>query len=141
MLTITKEHINLGRFDNGGQRLNEPINPDADVHRFDQEVNAKRFSVCKFDLCMKSEDKHDAAASGPDRRACCLVFGYLSSLEIQTRAPNVAAPHRPFLGCEGGRLGHATVSGRWVPRIFQSVRRIRVSVDTLLQGSRQVRLE
>ena len=53
MLTIAKDRI-LGP---GGQ---EPINPEADVHLFGQEVNPETFAICKSDLFMKSEDGRDA---------------------------------------------------------------------------------
>lgn len=57
MLTITKEHITAGRRDNGRQ---PPINPQADVHLFGQEVNPETFAIAKSDLYMKSADGRDA---------------------------------------------------------------------------------
>lgn len=58
MLTITKNHINEGIRLNGdvGQ---PPINPDADVHLFGQEVNPETYAVCRSDLFMKSRDGRD----------------------------------------------------------------------------------
>ncbi len=47
MLTITKEHV-------------APLNPDADIHLFGQEVNPETFAICKSDLFMKSSDGRDA---------------------------------------------------------------------------------
>jgi len=59
MLTITKEHIKAGIRKNGEQ-LKAPINPQADIHLFGQEVNPETFAVCKSDLYMKSTDGRDA---------------------------------------------------------------------------------
>ncbi len=59
MLTITKEHILAGRRKNG-DLIRKPINPEADVHLFGQEVNPETFAVCKSDLFMKSADGRDA---------------------------------------------------------------------------------
>jgi type I restriction enzyme M protein len=59
MLTIAKEHITAGE-----QRervvLKPPVNPDADVHLFGQEVNPETWAVSKSDLYMKSVDGRDA---------------------------------------------------------------------------------
>jgi type I restriction enzyme M protein len=60
MLTIAKEHIQAGRFDSSGTLIQKPINANADVHLFGQEVNPETFAVCKSDLFMKSEDGRDA---------------------------------------------------------------------------------
>ncbi len=57
MLTIAKEHINVGERREGTLR---PINPEADIHLFGQEVNPETFAVCKSDLFMKSKDGRDA---------------------------------------------------------------------------------
>jgi type I restriction enzyme M protein len=59
MLTISKGHVLSGRRKNGGL-TREPINPDADIHLFGQEVNPETFAVCKSDLFMKSIDGRDA---------------------------------------------------------------------------------
>ncbi len=59
MLTITKEHITAGVRRNG-DLVGGPINPEADIHLFGQEVNPETFAVCKSDLFMKSEDGRDA---------------------------------------------------------------------------------
>ena len=59
MLTIAKEHIGAGVRENGTV-LRRPINPDAEIHLFGQEVNPETFAVCKSDLFMKSEDGRDA---------------------------------------------------------------------------------
>ena len=59
MLTIAKEHINVGERREG--TLCRPArNPEADIHLFGQEVNQETFAVCKSDLFMKSEDGRDA---------------------------------------------------------------------------------
>jgi len=59
MLTTTKDHILAGRRKNGAL-IREPINPEAGVHLFGQEVNPETFAVCKSDLFMKSADGLDA---------------------------------------------------------------------------------
>ena len=59
MLTIAKEHINVGER-RKGRRCGPAVNPEADVHLFGQEVNPETFAVCKSDLFMKSEDGRDA---------------------------------------------------------------------------------
>ena len=58
MLTISKNHITQGVRDNG--MVHPPINPDADIHVFGQEVNPETFAMAKSDLYMKSVDGHDA---------------------------------------------------------------------------------
>ena len=59
MLTIAKEHITLGEM-REGKRQADPVNPNADIHLFGQEVNPETFAICKSDLFMKSESRHDA---------------------------------------------------------------------------------
>ena len=59
MLTIAKEHTTLGEI-REGKRLGDPLNPDADIHLFGQEVNPETFAICKSDLFMKSKDGRDA---------------------------------------------------------------------------------
>ena len=59
MLTITKDHILMGRRKNG-EIIREPLNPGADIFLFGQEVNPETFAVCKSDLFMKSADGRDA---------------------------------------------------------------------------------
>ena len=59
MLTIAKEHTNLGEI-REGKCLAEPVNPDADIHLFGQEVNPETFAICNSDFFMKSRDGRDA---------------------------------------------------------------------------------
>ena len=59
MLTIAKEHITVGET-RDGERVGDPVNPDADTHLFGQEVNPETFAISKADLFMKSEDGRDA---------------------------------------------------------------------------------
>ena len=59
MLTIAKEHINVGER-REGELCGSAVNPDADLHLFGQEVNPETFGICKSDLFMKSEDGRDA---------------------------------------------------------------------------------
>jgi type I restriction enzyme M protein len=59
MLTITKDHITVGVRKNG-DLVREPINSNADIHLFGQEVNPETFAVVKSDIYMKSTDGRDA---------------------------------------------------------------------------------
>lgn len=59
MLTITKQHVNIGVRKNG-QVVRPPVNPDAEIHLFGEEVNPETFAVCKSDLFMKSADGREA---------------------------------------------------------------------------------
>ena len=59
MLTIAKERINIGHLDNGNL-LTGPVNPDAEIHLFGQEVNPETWAVSKSDLFMKDPTGRDA---------------------------------------------------------------------------------
>ena len=59
MLTIAKERINIGHLDNGNL-LAGPVNPDAEIHLFGQEVNPETWAVSKSDLYMKDPTGRDA---------------------------------------------------------------------------------
>jgi type I restriction enzyme M protein len=59
MLTLTQEHIRVGVRKNGTV-LRKPINPEAEIHLFGQEVNPETFAICKSDLFMKSRDGREA---------------------------------------------------------------------------------
>ena len=59
MLTIAKEHLNLGRRENG-TLLREPVNPRAEIHLFGQEVNPETWAVSKSDLFIKDPTGRDA---------------------------------------------------------------------------------
>jgi type I restriction enzyme M protein len=59
MLLITKEHITVGLRKNGDV-LRRPINPDAEIHLFGQEVNPETWAVSKSDLFMKDPTGRDA---------------------------------------------------------------------------------
>lgn len=59
MLMIAKEHINLGRRENGNL-LRDPVNPDAEIHLFGQEVNPETWAVSKSDLFIKDPTGRDA---------------------------------------------------------------------------------
>ena len=59
MLTIAKERINIGLLDNGNL-LTGPVNPDAEIHLFGQEVNPETWAVSKSDLFMKDPTGRDA---------------------------------------------------------------------------------
>lgn len=59
MLLITKEHITAGVRKNG-DIIRPPINPEADIHLFGQEVNPETWAVSKSDLFMKEPTGRDA---------------------------------------------------------------------------------
>jgi len=59
MLMITKEHITVGVRRNG-EVIRPPINPEADIHLFGQEVNPETWAVSKSDLFMKDPSGRDA---------------------------------------------------------------------------------
>lgn len=59
MLTIAKDHITVGER-REEQLMSEPVNANADVHLFGQEVNPETWAVSKSDLYMKSKDGRDA---------------------------------------------------------------------------------
>src|SRR3989475_5747802 len=59
MLTISKEHITVGLRKNG-EILRQPINREAEIHLFGQEVNPETWAVSKSDLFMKDPTGRDA---------------------------------------------------------------------------------
>jgi len=59
MLMITKEHITVGRRE-GETVLRTPINAEAEIHLFGQEVNPETWAVSKSDLFMKDPTGRDA---------------------------------------------------------------------------------
>ncbi|MBY0276660.1 type I restriction-modification system subunit M [Candidatus Binatia bacterium] len=59
MLMITKEHVTGGLRKNG-DLLRDPINPEAEIHLFGQEVNPETWAVSKSDLFMKDPTGRDA---------------------------------------------------------------------------------
>ena len=59
MLTIAKEHVTLGRRENG-KLLRGPVNPAAEIHVFGQEVNPETWAVSKSDLFIKDPTGRDA---------------------------------------------------------------------------------
>jgi type I restriction enzyme M protein len=59
MLMITKEHITVGLRKNG-DIIRPPINRDAEIHLFGQEVNPETWAVSKSDLFMKDPTGRDA---------------------------------------------------------------------------------
>ncbi|MBK8058779.1 MAG: SAM-dependent DNA methyltransferase [Gemmatimonadetes bacterium] len=59
MLMITKDHIRTGIIQNG-RLVQSPINPDAELHLFGQEVNPETWAVSKSDLYMKDPTGRDA---------------------------------------------------------------------------------
>ncbi|WP_419949028.1 type I restriction-modification system subunit M [Candidatus Palauibacter sp.] len=60
MLMIAKQHILEGRPQNG-KLMRPPINRDAEVHLFGQEVNPETWAVSKSDFFMKDPTGHDAS--------------------------------------------------------------------------------
>jgi type I restriction enzyme M protein len=59
MLMITKEHVTIGVRRNG-EIVRPPINPEAEIHLFGQEVNPETWAVSKSDLFMKEPTGRDA---------------------------------------------------------------------------------
>jgi type I restriction enzyme M protein len=59
MLMISKEHITIGLRKNG-HVLGLPINPNAEIHLFGQEVNPETWAVSKSDFFMKDPTGRDA---------------------------------------------------------------------------------
>ena len=59
MLTIAKEHVYLGHSENGNL-MRGPVNPDAEIHLFGQEVNPETWAVSKSDLFIKDPTGRDA---------------------------------------------------------------------------------
>ena len=59
MLMIAKERITEGRSRNG-EPLRPPINPQADIHLFGQEVNPETWALSKSDFFMKDPTGRDA---------------------------------------------------------------------------------
>jgi type I restriction enzyme M protein len=59
MLMITKEHITVGLRKNG-DLIRPPLNKDAEIHLFGQEVNPETWAVSKSDLFIKEPTGRDA---------------------------------------------------------------------------------
>jgi type I restriction enzyme M protein len=59
MLMITKEHVTIGLRKNG-DLMRGPINKDAEIHLFGQEVNPETWAVSKSDFFMKDPTGRDA---------------------------------------------------------------------------------
>ncbi len=59
MLMITKDHIRNGIVQQG-RVVQPPINPEAELHLFGQEVNPETWAVSKSDLYMKDPTGRDA---------------------------------------------------------------------------------
>ncbi|BCW92320.1 MAG: DNA methyltransferase [Thermoanaerobaculum sp.] len=59
MLMITKEHITIG-WRRNGEVIRGPINPEAEIHLFGQEVNPETWAVSKSDLFIKDPTGRDA---------------------------------------------------------------------------------
>src|SRR5262245_58070560 len=59
MLMIAKEHVTVG-LRNSGDLLRGPINKNAGIHLFGQEVNPETWAVSKSDLFMKDPTGRDA---------------------------------------------------------------------------------
>ena len=59
MLLITKDHV-LGGVRKNGEIIRPPVNPEADIHLFGQEVNPETWAVSKSDLFIKEPTGRDA---------------------------------------------------------------------------------
>ena len=69
MLLITKEHITVGLRKNGSL-LQPPMNKDAEIHIFGQEVNPETWAVSKSDLS-------NPARSGTVSRSHTMTVGFM----------------------------------------------------------------
>jgi type I restriction enzyme M protein len=59
MLLITRDHITAGVRKNG-EIIRPPVNPEAEIHLFGQEVNPETWAVSKSDLFIKDPTGRDA---------------------------------------------------------------------------------
>ena len=59
MLMIAKEHITEGRRSNG-RLVRPPINANAEIHLYGQEVNPETWAIAKADILMKDPQAQDA---------------------------------------------------------------------------------
>ena len=81
MLMIAKEHITEGRRGNG-RLVRRPINANAEIHLYGQEVNPETWAIAKADILMKDPHVQDAdniafgSTLGADAHADT-VFDYL----------------------------------------------------------------
>jgi type I restriction-modification system DNA methylase subunit len=100
MLLITKEHITIGLRKNG-ELVRAPINRDAEIHLFGQEVNPETWTVSKSDLFIKEPTGRDADN---------IAFGStLSVIDTRNGISITSSPIRPM-----ARIGRGmrTRSGR-----------------------------
>ena len=74
MLMIAKEHLHIGRRENGNL-LHGPVNPGAAIHLFGQEVNPETWAVSKSDLFIKDPTGRDADS---------IAFGSTLSNDVHT---------------------------------------------------------
>jgi type I restriction-modification system DNA methylase subunit len=70
MLMITKEHITVGLRKNGNL-IRPPLNKDAEIHLFGQEVNPETWAVSKSDLFIKEPTGRDADNIALNWRGLC----------------------------------------------------------------------
>ena len=59
MLMIAKDHITEGRRSNG-RLVRPPINANAEIHLYGQEVNPETWAIAKADILMKDPQAQDA---------------------------------------------------------------------------------
>ena len=81
MLTIAKERITAG-FRENGTLLADPINPQAEIYLYGQEVNPETWAISKSDLFMKDPSGRDAdnivfGSTLSNDRHCDKTFDYL----------------------------------------------------------------
>ena len=65
-LRVVADHTRLAP---DGEMIRPPLNPNAEVHLFGQEVNPETWAVSKSDLFMKDPTGREAATSRTE--ACC----------------------------------------------------------------------
>ena len=81
MLTIAKERITAGYHENGNL-VAEPINPQAEIYLYGQEVNPETWAISKSDLYMKDPSGRDAdnivfGSTLSNNRHAAMTFDYL----------------------------------------------------------------
>ena len=108
MLTIAKEHITVGRRENGSL-LRSPVNPRATIYLYGQEVNPETWAVSKSDLFIKGPNPAGtpiALLSGPHYLTTPTLPGVsTTSLPIRRMARTGSATRiRSGLSINAGRL-------------------------------------
>ena len=100
MLTIAKERITVGYRENG-RLIADPINPQAGIHLYGQEVNPETWAISKSDLFMKDPSGLDADN---------VVFG-TTLFQRPARGQDLRLPDRESALRQGLEAGRARGAG------------------------------